>query len=118
MEEFEQVWEALVENGSSKKHREVTRRFWDSLSGEQQHQAAVIIPKKVAEGRFVHYDPIRALKENTKRTGLYGPTNYNGRALPSEPVVIAKWQGRWGTYTKADVELYGLETRDADASRT
>ena len=111
MEEFEQVWEALVENGSSKKNREAVKRFWDSLSGEQQHQAAVISPKKVAEGRFVHYDPIRAIKENTRRSMVSGPTDYNGRALPSEPVVIARWQGRWGTYTIADVKLFGLETK-------
>ena len=39
------------------------------------------------------------------------PTNYNGKALPKEPVVIAKWKGTWGTYTLADVRMYQMETR-------
>ena len=37
------------------------------------------------------------------------PTNYNGRALPNEPVVTARYNGRWGTYTLREAQLFGLE---------
>ena len=112
MEEFEVTWQALVENGSCQKHREAVQRYWDTLSPAQQRQASSVIPQKVREGRFVQYDPIRVIKENTRRIVFREPTNYNGKALPSEPVVIAKWNGRWGMYTMADVELFGLEVKE------
>ena len=37
------------------------------------------------------------------------PTNYNGRALPNEPVVIARYNGKWGTYKVSDAELFRME---------
>ena len=36
------------------------------------------------------------------------PTNYNGRALPPEPVVTAFYNGKWGMYTVSDVERFHL----------
>ena len=37
------------------------------------------------------------------------PTNYNGGKLPSVPVFSAKYNGKWGMYTQADIDKYGLE---------
>ena len=37
--DFEIVWAALYENGSSGKNRDATKRFWDSLTPAQQHLA-------------------------------------------------------------------------------
>ena len=36
------------------------------------------------------------------------PTNYNGRALPNQPTATAFYNGKWGTYTLADIEKFGL----------
>lgn len=63
---FETTWDALVENGSSRRNREATKRFWDTLSADQQRRAYERITRKVREGRFVQYDPIRAIKENCR----------------------------------------------------
>ena len=63
---FETTWDALVENGSSRRNREATKRFWDTLSADQQRRAYERITRKVREGRFVQYDPIRAIKENIR----------------------------------------------------
>lgn len=109
---FDKVWKALVEHGSSRKSEEAVRRFWATLSPKQKDLAYKNIPWKVEEGKFVQYDPIRAIKENIRKYQLPEPVNYNGKALPSEPVVIAKWNGKWGTYTIADVELFGLEVKE------
>ena len=111
-EKFETVWQALVDNGTSKRNHDATERFWNTLTQKQKELVFENIPRKVKEGHFVQYDPIRAIKENSRKYQLPEPVNYNGKALPSEPVVIAKWNGKWGTYTVADVELFGLEVKE------
>ncbi|MBR4705505.1 MAG: hypothetical protein IKP02_07925 [Paludibacteraceae bacterium] len=108
---FDKVWEALVEHGSSKRNHDATERFWNTLTQPQKDLAYMNIHQKVKDGKFVQYDPIRAIKENIRKYQLPEPVNYNGKALPPEPVVIAKWNGKWGTYTVADVELFGLEIK-------
>ena len=109
MDEFEATWQALYENGSSGKNRDATKRFWDSLTPAQQHTAFVSIPRKAKEGKFIQYDPIRAIKENIRAYQAIEPVNYNGRALPNEPVVIARYNGKWGTYKVCDAELFRME---------
>ncbi len=109
---FDKVWEALVEHGTSRRNHDATERFWDTLTQTQKELAYNNILGRVKEGKFVQYDPIRAIKENCRKYQLPEPTNYNGKALPNEPVVIAKWNGKWGTYAVADVELFGLEVKE------
>ena len=68
MEEiFEETWQALYENGSSGRNKEPTRAFFASLTPEQQQTARDNIVRKVKEGLFVQYDPIRAIRENIRR---------------------------------------------------
>ncbi len=75
---FETTWDALVENGSSRRNREATKRFWDTLSADQQSRAYERITRKVREGRFVQYDPIRAIKENIRNIpGTETQLSYN-----------------------------------------
>lgn len=91
MDEFEITWNALVENGSSKKNREATKRFWDTLSADKQHRAYRNIPRKVQEGRFVQYDPIRAIKENIR--------NIPG---PQTELSYNEYYARYGTTEEKD----------------
>ena len=102
--EFEEVWEALVDNGSSKKNREAVKRYWDTLTAKQQ--------EKVKEGKFVQYDPIRAIKENCRPHQVVGPTNYNGRGLKAGVrYVIAKYKGSYGTYSLEEAREFGMEIK-------
>ena len=57
----------LYEHGASAKKKEGTRRYWSTLSSEQQQHALITISRKLEEGRFVQFDPIRAIKENTPK---------------------------------------------------
>ena len=111
-EKFETVWQALVENGTSKRNHDATERFWNTLTQPQKDLAYKNIPWKVKEGKFVQYDPIRAIKENIRKYQLPEPVNYNGKALPSEPVVIAKWNGKWGTYSLEEAMEFGMEVKE------
>ena len=109
--EFEQTWQALVENGTSKRNKDATKRFWDTLTPAQQHQAYVRITQRAHEGGFLQYDPIRAIKENIRRLQVVGPTNYNWRTLPNEPTETAFYNGKWGVYTLEDIKKFNLLTK-------
>ena len=109
-EKFETIWEALVENGTSKRNHAAAERFWNTLTPKQQDLAYNNIPAKVKSGKFVQYDPIRAIKENSRKYQLPEPIDYNGRSLkPGVQYVIAKYKGTFGTYTLEDATDFGME---------
>jgi len=111
-EKFETVWEALVENGTSKRNHDATERFWNTLTSQQKELVHANIPQKVKEGKFVQYDPIRAIKENSRAYQLPEPTNYNGRRLKAGvQYVIARYQGSYGTYSLEEAREFGMEIR-------
>ena len=62
--EFYLIWNLLYEHGASAKKEEGTRRFWETLTPEQQSQVFNTISTKLKEDKFVQFDPIRAIKEN------------------------------------------------------
>jgi len=107
---LDRVWKALVEHGSSRKSEEAVRRFWATLSPKQKQLAAENIPRKVREGKYVQYNPIQAIKENSRKYLLPEPTNYNGRHLkPGVTYVIAKYNGAYGTYSLEEAREFGME---------
>ena len=105
------MWQKLYANGASSKQEEGTRRYWVTLSSEDKQRVFTTITKKLDEGKFVWYDPIRAIQENLRCNGKQtqsGPTDYNGRKLPKAPVFSAKYNGKWGMYTQEDIDRYHL----------
>ena len=63
---FEQMWAVLYKHGASSRKEEGTRRYWEGLRPEQQEQVFTTITAKLAERKFVQYDPIRAIMENLR----------------------------------------------------
>ena len=57
----------LYEHGASAKKEEGTRRYWATLTPQQQRQVFTTISTKLREDKFVQYDPIRAIKENLRK---------------------------------------------------
>ena len=115
-EEFEATWKALYENGSSQRNKDATKRYWDTLTVEQQHQAFVRITQKAREGKFLQYDPIRAIKENIRKYQTIEPTNLNqtargGAMLSSGQAEIAFYNGSWGVYSQEDIRTFNLLTK-------
>ena len=113
-DKFEIVWQALVEHGSSRKNREAVKRFWNTLSPVQQNAAADNIPRKVREGKFVQYDPIRAIKENCRPYQMPEPENLNRTSkyetmVRKVPLVSASYNGTFGIYTLAEAEQFGMQ---------
>lgn len=109
---FEIVWAALVEHGSSRKSREAVKRYWDTLTPQQQDMAHRNILRKLQTAAFVQYDPIRAIKENIRTHQAVEPENYNGRSLvPGEQYVIARYKGAYGMYSLEDARMFGMEIK-------
>ena len=109
MIEFNDMWQLLLNNGASTRKEEGTRRYWLTLSEEQQRIAFSNISRKLSEKAFVNYDPIRAIKENSWQAKGKQPTNYRGRSAPQEPIFSAKYNGEWGMYTRADIDAFHME---------
>lgn len=112
-EKFETVWQALVENGTSRRNHDATERFWNTLTQKQKDLAFKNIPWKVKEGKFVQYDPIRAIKENSRKYQISAPINYNGNSAidgvaKTTPLVCAWYNGRTGIYTLSDAIEHGM----------
>lgn len=111
-ERFETVWNALVENGTSKRNHDATERYWNTLTRKQKDVVYENIPRKVKEGKFMQYDPIRAIKENSRSYQMPEPVNYNGRRLkPGVTYVIAKYKGAFGTYSLEEAREFGMEIK-------
>ena len=111
-ERFETVWNALVENGTSKRNHDATERYWNTLTPKQKDVVYANIPRKVKEGKFVQNDPIRAVKENSRSYQMPEPTNCNGRGLKSGVTyVIAKYKGLYGTYSLEEARAFGMEVK-------
>lgn len=115
-EKFEIVWQALVENGTSKRNHDATERFWNTLSQKQKDLVFKNIPRKVKEGKFVQYDPIRAIKENSRLYQLPQPENLNMTSkfdtlVKTVPLVSAAYNGTFGIYTLAEAEQFGMDIR-------
>ena len=87
---FEEIWRVLYEHGASSRKEEGTRRYWETLSPEQQERAFTTISSKLKEGKFVQYDPIRAIKENTPK------------ARNQQQLSYAEYYAKYGTTEEQD----------------
>ena len=110
---FEQIWPVLYDNGASAKKEEGTRRFWATLSSEEQEYAFTIISQKVKEGKFVQYDPIRAIKETIRRMKKATPEFLSGAEqdrLKAQgiPMVQVHYNGTYKICTRETAEEFGL----------
>ena len=110
---FDKVWKAMVEHGSSRKSEEAVRRIWATLSPKQKQLAADNIPRKVLEGKYVQYNPIQAIKENSRKYQLPEPENLNRNPKykqlePKVPLVSASYNEVFGVYTLAQAIEYGM----------
>lgn len=115
-EKFETVWQALVEHGTSKRNHDATERFWNTLTQQQKDLVFKNIPWKVKEGKYVQYDPIRAIKENSRKYQLPEPEDLNGKrkidsVLKETHVVCAVYKSHSGIYTLVEAEQCGMDIK-------
>lgn len=54
-------------------------RLWESFSTQQQQQIYDTIRNKLQSGKFVHYDPVKAIRENTPKVQIISADEYYRR---------------------------------------
>lgn len=67
METFDFIWKLLVEHGTVPSRRAEAAQLWATFTIEQQRHIYRCIRDKLREGKFVHYNPVLAIKENAPR---------------------------------------------------
>ena len=63
---FQDVWRLLRAHGSSNKREEECRLLWGTFPPEMQQCIYKTIQTKLTRNKFVHYDPLRAIRENAQ----------------------------------------------------
>ena len=87
---FEQIWAKLYEHGACANKEEGTRRFWATLTDEQREQVFSTISSKLEKGKFVQFDPIRAIKENMPKV------------RKQQTLTYAEYYAKYGTTVEVD----------------
>ena len=54
-------------------------RLWETLSARQQEQIYNTIRAKLQGGKFVHYDPVRAIRDNIPKKQIISADEYYRR---------------------------------------
>ena len=89
MNDFQQLWALLRQHGSSAKRENECASLWASYTPEIQQRVYNAIRTKLEQGKFVHYDPLRAMEENA-------------RAPRQQTLSYAEYYKRYGTTEERD----------------
>ena len=54
-------------------------RLWESLNARQQQQIYDTIRSKLQAGKFVHYNPVKAIQDNTPKVQVISADEYYRR---------------------------------------
>ena len=103
---FEEIWQTLYDHGASSKKEEGTRRYWEQLSPEQQERVFTTITSKLREGKFVQYDPIRAINEAVRSIKPLTPEFLRGDE--GGYIVQVRYNGAFKLCRKETATAFGL----------
>ena len=53
--------------------------LWETLTAQQQEHIYNAIRAKLHDGKFVHYDPVKAIRDNTPKTQIISADEYYRR---------------------------------------
>ncbi len=87
MSSFSELWSLLRKHGSSNKREEECTHLWNTYSPAMQQAILELIRTKLEQKRFVHYDPLRAIRENADalRPKTLSYADYYNRYHTTEP---------------------------------
>ena len=107
---FDTIWQQLVANGSTERHRVEASELWAKLSPQAQQSTFDAITAKLRQGRFVHFHPCHAIRENMPKQQPLPPIiNHFGKPLSRNTrYYIAWYNGEKGLYTEEVVKAYHM----------
>ena len=69
---FTELWALLRQHGSSAKRETECAALWVTYPPDVQQRIYNAIRTKLEQGKFVHFDPLRAIEENARSPVWYG----------------------------------------------
>ena len=103
--DFETYWKLIDGDANFADRKTSSEEAWNAHP--EKHEAIIQWLQK--RGAYKKRNPYFFILDWEVKQTQSGPTDYNGRKLPKEPVFSAKYHGKWGMYTQADIDKYGLE---------
>ena len=67
METFKFLWDLLSKHGVIERYKDDALCIWEHYPIENQREIYRAIRDKLRAGRFVHYNPVRAIRENVPK---------------------------------------------------
>ena len=64
MNSFDYLWQMLDNHGVIERYKADCARLWDTFSLEQQRQIYRSIRDNLSAGKFVNYNPVKAVRDN------------------------------------------------------
>ena len=105
--DFETFWDLFHPDASFLNRHDACKQEWDKCP---QDKRAAILTWLRQHGAYKGRNPYFFIVDF--RVQPSEPTDWNGRALEKGvQYITAKFNGKWGTYTQQDVELFGLEVK-------
>ena len=105
--DFEQFWTLFRPDNQFQNRCAATRELWSQCSEDKQR---AIMDWLHAHGAYKGRNPYFFVLDFTSLSKE--PVNWNGKTLKDGvEYVSAKYKGAWGLYTREDVELFNLETK-------
>ena len=108
MIDFNNIWQLLIQHGAARYKEEGTRRYWFTLSDEQQQTALTNITAKLQRGAFVHFDPIRAIQDNCNNWQKPREPTFLRGDEPGDLVQV-HYNGLYKICTRETMKQFGLE---------
>lgn len=67
MSSFDFLWQMLVAHGAIPNKQQECARLWSTFNLDQQRAIYRNIRDKIRAGKFVHYNPVQAVRDNTPK---------------------------------------------------
>ena len=90
MTSFDFLWLLLESHGVVERYKAEAAQLWETYTLEQQRAIYRSIRDKLRAGRFVHYNPVKAVRENAPKQ------------RPLQTLSYADYYRRYGTTLETD----------------
>ncbi len=108
MDTFDCIWRLLSPSGEYVSRKDACRALWGALSVTKQRQIYWYLREAKKRGEQLDENPYFAINNCNPQ-----PVNWNGRngindQMKTQKMVIAKYNGSYGTYTAGVARLFEM----------
>ena len=113
MNSFDFLWQLLEQHGVIPSKKQEAISLWNTLPLQQQRQIYRCIRDKIQAGKFVHYNPVLAIRENLRPVKQSQPPFLSGQQQDEcrkkgIPMVQVHYGDKFLICTKQTQEDFGL----------